>query len=183
MVFCEGITWSTSPETANRAFLGKGDICGALTSLLGRGLWAQKSFYTGQWAGSTQYQFSDPTSWQLNILVITASSSWIVSGQELLFCFLMCSLPPETLQISSSLHLVSSFGYHLLITFLSKSGSQFFSLHYKSLVFPKLPLYCPSFFHLLHLCFLIFCYCWVNSHFHSENCRGWEMITVEVMLA
>lgn len=36
--FCEGVTQSTCPETANKASLGKGDIGGALTSLLGRGL-------------------------------------------------------------------------------------------------------------------------------------------------
>lgn len=95
------------------------------------------------------------TYWQLNVFMITASSSWVVSGQVLLFSFLMCSIPRETLQVSSSFLLVSSF-FNLLITFLSKSGSQFLSLHYKSLVFPKLPLYCSPISHLLHLCFLIF---------------------------
>lgn len=51
------------------------------------------------------------------------------------------------------------------------SSHNFSHLHYKSLMFPKLALHSPSFYHFPHLCFLIFCYCWVNSHSQWELWR------------
>lgn len=133
--------------------------------------WSHSRQASGQAAYGKSFQ-----TWPADVRYVLASECFHDQCQSLMDCVrsLLFSVPWETLQVSSSLLLVLSFGYHLLITFLTCIINHRCFLN----------LLC-TLHHFTIFRTFVFSFSVIAGliRIHSESCGGWEVITVKVMLA